>query len=318
LRVRRIKPDQPAALLVRAAFQAAVSRIRTADPEARHGEPEGVHHLRTATRRLRSELRAMRSLVEADWRKGIEVELKWLAGLLGGVRDLDILARRLRNNEAPRTQHTADDRSAVPDEPGGQLDSLFESLRARHRCNSQRLRKALQGDRYRRLITSLEASREQPALTSRAAKPCRKVLPSLAVETWKKLRKDARKLDRSDPDTAFHEVRKLAKRARYTAELIAPALGPDSPEQAERFIKLATQLQDVLGEHQDAIVACAELERFLAEEVSDPASKCQVRTMIRQQHGCSDRSRDGFFEIWDKLDRKKSLRWMRPRAGSHA
>ena len=37
------------------------------------------------------------NLVDGDWRDQIDVELKWLAGRLGEVRDLDILLARLRN-----------------------------------------------------------------------------------------------------------------------------------------------------------------------------------------------------------------------------
>jgi CHAD domain-containing protein len=295
---RRVKPGQPAAELVRAAFEAAVGRMRAADPAARRGDVEGVHHLRTATRRLRSELRAVRLLVEPDWRKALECELKWLADLLGDVRDLDILTGRLRE--------------ADPGGPASPLDPLFAAFRRRHRRASHQLHEALQGDRYRRLLAQLEASSQHPALTEEAARRCRKVLPPLAAEAWKKLSKDARKLDDPDPDAAFHEVRKLAKRARYTAELIAPALGTDTPKGAKRFIRLTTRLQDALGAHQDAIVAHAELERFLAEHhPAEPGLEREIRKLIRQQDRSADRAKEDFFELWPELDRKKSIRWMK-------
>src|SRR4051812_43251186 len=54
---RRVKPGEPAGQLICAAMEAALSRIRVADPGARRGEIEGIHRLRTSTRRLRSELR---------------------------------------------------------------------------------------------------------------------------------------------------------------------------------------------------------------------------------------------------------------------
>ena len=46
-------------------------------------------------------------------------------------------------------------------------------------------------------------------------------------------------------------MRIRAKRCRYAAEAVAPAVG----KRPERFAKAVAELQDVLGEHQDAVVA---------------------------------------------------------------
>ena len=89
--------------------------------------------------------------------------------------------------------------------------------------------------------------------------PCRSAMPPLAAAAWRRLRKCGRALRPSDPDEAFHEVRKRAKRARYTAEMVAPILRGDDARGARRFIRGATRIQDILGEHQDAIVAGDEL-----------------------------------------------------------
>ena len=57
---------------------------------------------------------------------------------------------------------------------------------------------------------------------------------------------------RSDPsDADLHEIRKRAKRARYAAELATDALHEDAGPLAERL----ADLQDVLGELQDGVVA---------------------------------------------------------------
>ena len=99
-----------------------------------------------------------------------------------------------------------------------------------------------------------------------ASEPCRVALPAVAAAAWRRLKKaGARPLRPSDPDAEFHELRKLAKRARYTAELIAPIMGRRAARAAGRFIRLLTQVQDTLGEHQDAVVAAGEIEHALAE-----------------------------------------------------
>jgi CHAD domain-containing protein len=58
----------------------------------------------------------------------------------------------------------------------------------------------------------------------------------------------------------MHRARKAAKRARYAAELAVPAWSRAS-QHAER----AQDLQTLLGEHQDSVVAGAFLRRMGAQ-----------------------------------------------------
>ncbi|QEH34476.1 CHAD domain protein [Aquisphaera giovannonii] len=297
-----ITADQPASDLIRSAIQGAISRIRAADPMARRGEPEGIHRMRTGSRRLRSELHALRDLVEPHWREAAEGELKWLAGLLGDVRDLDILEHRLHDKEKP-----GGDGSPSP----GRAEPFFDRLHERHDRNSRALRDALDGERYRGLIAALESAIATTPLADEAHQPCRVALPPIARDAWRRLRKKARALKEHTPDEAFHDVRKSAKRARYTAELIAPALGPEIQDEAGRFIRLTTQVQTVLGDHQDAVVAAAELERFLDDSPEGDPAADDARKLLKAQRKACDKSRDKFFKVWEKLDRKKSTRWIK-------
>src|SRR5436305_639710 len=72
-------------------------------------------------------------------------------------------------------------------------------------------------------------------------------------------RRAGRALRPADADEAYHEVRKRAKRARYAAETVRDALEPGAADDAGRFARRARKVQDVLGEHQDAVVAAAEV-----------------------------------------------------------
>jgi CHAD domain-containing protein len=306
-----IKPKYPAAELIRSALQGAIVRLLAADPEARRGEPEGVHRLRTSTRRLRSELRTVSDLVDRQWGEHLEQELKWLAAVLGSVRDLDILCQRL-HLAAPAV--AGNGRASASPCDTGQDDTLAPlvlALRERHSQNSRALREALQGERYRNLLASLAAAIESPTLKDDAWEPCRRALPPLAAAAWRKLKKGGRDLEAASPDADFHQVRKLAKRARYAAELIAPALGSRTLKQAKRFIRLTTQLQDILGEHQDAIVAATELQQFLARNPQDQKLAHRVHDVLETQHQAAQATRAKFFDVWKKLDRKKSLRWFK-------
>jgi CHAD domain-containing protein len=259
-------------------------------------------------------LRTVGDLVEASWREQLEDELKWLADMLGSVRDLDILCQRLRAAASHDTHEThSNGKLSEPSEPctNGALRPLFESLCDRHFRNSRVLREGLQSQRYRNLLGTLEHSIESLPLKEEALQPCRAVLPALAAASWRRLKKGARALGPSDPDSDFHEIRKRAKRARYTAELIAPALGRRVNEEATRFIRMTTRVQDVLGEHQDAIVAATEIERFLAEHSEDKAFADAALDLLESQQEAAQVARDTFFDVWKKLDRKKSTRWLK-------
>src|SRR5262249_21152692 len=150
----------------------------------------------TATRRLRSELRTFRPVIEPQWVEPLEAELRWLADLLGAVRDVDILAERIRKALAARGGAEA-----------ATLDPFFTELARRHDQALLALRDGLGSDRYRDLLTRLQPSSSPPGLRDEARLPCRDVLPPLAASAWRRLKKAAKALRPDDPDERFHEVR---------------------------------------------------------------------------------------------------------------
>jgi CHAD domain-containing protein len=62
-------------------------------------------------------------------------------------------------------------------------------------------------------------------------------------------------------DTALHEARKAAKRARYAGEGAEAVLG----RPARRFARRMRSAQELLGARQDALLACGALPRLAAE-----------------------------------------------------
>jgi CHAD domain-containing protein len=307
----QIKPGDPVGNAVVSALQVAVARISASDREVRQGDGEGIHRLRIAIRRLRSELRALKAYVDQPWRDDVERELKWLAGLLGGARDLDILLARLRKSVASRERN---------DGAAFVLTPLFRALKARRARSARALDAALESDRYRRLLDTLKRAVEQPPLQDAARAPCGESLPPAAAAVWGRLKKAGRGLRLSDPGERFHEVRKRAKRARYTAEFVAPVLGRRGARGARRFIRRTTQIQDALGEHQDASVAAQEVERFMDCHAVGSDFAHAAENLIEAERKTAAAARADVFEILAKLDRKKSRRWMkiRPKAKAAA
>ncbi len=303
-RSTRVKPGEPAGKAVASALRLAAARLQEVAPLARDGEVRGVHKVRVLCRRLRSELRAFRDLVERDWRERLEAELKWLGNALGDVRDLDILKQHLKAAAAGTEE---EDRADLT-EP---LQPLFAWLDQRRETAAEAMRQALGSARFDRLTSALQEAIAAPPLRKRARKPCREMLPPLAAATWRRLRKDARSLGRRSPDERFHDVRKRAKRARYTAECVAPTLKRSAEKRAKVFIRSIKSVQDVLGEHQDLTIAVAEVRDFLARHPHDPNLAQAGDALLGRLHRSADAARGAFLEMWPKLDRPKRPRWMK-------
>jgi inorganic triphosphatase YgiF len=91
-----VGPGSTMADVVRAAINSGAARMIAHDPGVRLGEdPEDVHQARVGTRRLRSDLRTFRPLLDAEWVADLRAEAGWFAGLLGVVRDAEVLIERL-------------------------------------------------------------------------------------------------------------------------------------------------------------------------------------------------------------------------------
>lgn len=128
LALRRVDADDPVGEVVFSVLNVALLRISGTDGDARRGDPEGIHRLRTTTRRLRSELRSLENVVDGRFREQLEAELKWLAGCLGAVRDLDILLARLKKAAGDQAPDGSGELALAP---------LFDDLNARHEVASR-------------------------------------------------------------------------------------------------------------------------------------------------------------------------------------
>lgn len=247
-----------AAVVTRALCDGAVRLIRH-DPVVRlDTDPEGVHQARVATRRLRSDLRTFRAVLDREWAAGLREELGWLGGVLGAARDADVLLDRLTTHAQGLPEASADG--------AAELTSALEHRRVETHAM---LLDAVRGDRYLDLIDRLINAAQAPALLApKANRAAAKALPSLVHRAWRALDRKASSL--SDPPTneELHMVRILAKRCRYAAEACAPSLG-------KRIHKLAVatrDVQDVLGELNDAVVAEKWLRDWTAHTDSPPGA----------------------------------------------
>jgi CHAD domain-containing protein len=203
------------------------------DPAVRRGEPEAVHDMRVATRRLRSTLRTFRPLWNERRRTRVRGELNWLADQLGAVRDNEVMLARLTG-----AVHAEPD-ELVLGPVGARVREWLTADAAQAR---QRLLAALDSPRYLALLDALDG-----LLDPRPATVAPRKLVSRAA---KALRRADADLDAARTDPQLHESRKRFKQARYAVEALRPVAG----KPAKRLAKKLTELQDILGTHQDTTV----------------------------------------------------------------
>ena len=276
--------------IIRSAVARSMIRLVSHDPIARAGDdPEGVHQARVAVRRLRSDLRTFRPLVDRDWAEALRVELRWLGRLLAPVRDAEVLGARLRGR--------------IEEMVGLELASakvLLDGLEADRLEARRRLLEGLGSRRYEELVVRLVRAALEPVTRTSAVDRPVVDLGSLMNRPWANLSQSAAALGSGSSDTALHATRIDAKRVRYGAEAISSVFG----KRASRFASDAEALQEVLGEHQDAVVAMA----WLADrgiEAGDQAVAFTAGRLAELEAGSRDRARKRWPKAWKRLERSK-------------
>jgi CHAD domain-containing protein len=266
------------------------------DPGVRHGDPEAVHRMRVATRRLRSTLKTFRPLWAREQTDFLSGELKWLAERLGEVRDGQVLTGRLTAAVDREGSAFAPIGARVREHLGGNVQSGHGALRD-----------ALDGTRYLRLLDELDDLVDRPATGSKGTGD-RAVLrrARTALAKADALLDAAGSPARADTGTEhrdehLHEGRKAYKRARYAVEVFVPTVG----KPAKRLVERLTRLQDVLGDHQDSVVA-----RQVLRDVADSARAAGDDTFAygvlyaRQEHAGEAVLADLPIATWESRERK--------------
>jgi CHAD domain-containing protein len=265
------------------AFERAVRSHRRdvaeAAPEIRLGEdPEAVHRQRVATRRLRSLLRSAGARsADPDTAERLRRELRWLGRALGEVRDRDVLIANLQG-ELETLEEAAAFRGVIK-----ALDGEREQARTK-------LLAVLDSPRYRRLLAELETP---PMLRDGE-------LRSSAVREHRRLRKAVAQLGDEPADEDLHKVRIRVKRARYAAEAAGAR---------KRYVARAKTLQDVLGAHQDAVVAEKRIRSLVSRVRGGPRTALAAGRLIERQRAKRIAARQGWRQAWKRLERAAAAEW---------
>ena len=278
-----------------------VADLVAADPRVRADENDAVHAMRVSTRRLRSLLATFGPLLSGDTGRHLREELKWLAAVLGQARDAEVLRERLSGLVA------AEPAELVLGPVARRID---DALGRRYRDAHTAAVAVLDDTRYFALLDALDAWVAEPPLTEVALRPAREAVPALLNRDWKRLRSAAQAAQAAEPGThqreeGLHDVRKAAKRLRYAADGATPVFRRRAPQ----LRALAQEVQTVLGEHNDAVVARDDLRRLgvqahLAGENGFTFGLLHAREQARAEAAAAR-----FWTLWADVEPPRTDRW---------
>ena len=155
---------------------------------------------------------------------------------------------------------------------------------------------AFDDERYLRLLDELDLLLTSPPLMDLATEPAKKVIPYLIKSDLKRLQRTVRTLKNISVgrESALHEVRKRAKRLRYAAES-AELVGY---KRASKLVSAAEDLQKILGDYHDSVVA-RDLLRRLDEQVAvGGANGFNFEHLIALEERKAERSEVQFHKAW--------------------
>jgi CHAD domain-containing protein len=280
--------------LLRHDLAAGTLRLFRHEAGVRLGEdPEAVHQARVATRRIRSTLRTFSKLLDKEWTDRLRGDLKWLADLLGEVRDADVMLERFSGHL-----------EALPAADAKAGRRLLATLADQRDHARRRLLGAMAQEKYAVLLDDVVAAAAAPALLPGADRPAAEVMPPLVRKPWRRLRKAVRQAGDDPADDQLHQIRIRAKRARYAAEAVEPVIGTP----AKGFADAVADLQSVLGDHQDAVVGEAWLREAAAASRRDVALVAGL--LIAAERSSAADTRDRWRKVWKAANRKRLRAWL--------
>jgi triphosphatase len=243
--------------------RSGVSHLLRNEPAALAGQPEGIHQMRVAARRLRAALSALKPMIPAEHYQWARDELKWLAAMLGPVRNWDVFATNLLQ-PVERALPVETDLTRLTEAAAQQRTAAY--VRAKETIESQRYTATML-----RLARWIEARgwRNQPASEQAALlfATIGDIAPGLIERRWRRTRKRSRQFGKLSPEQR-HKLRIALKKLRYTIEFLESLFDGDAVKALGKRLK---PLQEDLG-HVNDVRTAHELVEELSRHVNEGGS----------------------------------------------
>lgn len=215
---------------------------------------EFLHDLRVASRRARSALSQLREVLECP---DLEDHLRWLGGVTGSCRDLDVWLV-----DIPAA------RAMLPARLAADLDPLEAHLQTARGRACRQVRRALRSPRFAALMRTWHRAANDPVPGPRAAEPIASVAADRIGRRYRKIVTRGSTLGVDPPAESLHRIRIDAKKLRYLLEFFEPVL---HKEGIGNVIKELKGLQDLLGSFNDLDIQQRRLLAIADELKADPS-----------------------------------------------
>jgi len=251
---------------------------------------EGVHQMRIALRRLRSALSVFRSVASKESSAKIVEGLRWITGVLGHARDLDVFV----------TQTLPPLLQQLQDQPG--LIVLNEKADQERLQAYAEVREALTSQRYHRLILTIGDWLENERWRETNTVECSvfDIAQTVLEKRHKQLKQHGRRLMQAHPEER-HATRIAAKKLRYASEFFA-SLYPKA--RLRDFLPALTKLLDNLGILNDITVTEGLIRRLIGGHPKPVLN--EVLYLFIGWNACNAMyHKQGMERIWNRFSLQK-------------
>ncbi len=226
-------------------------------------------------------LRVARPMLERDATDGLLVPLRRATRAMSQVRDLDSVLNHVRADYAKIDEFESD----------AGLNQIVDQLRWCRARAHRVLCTELDSDWYDYLLDELDSFTDAPPFNGRGS------LAHIALRQHERVRRRVAELSEPAQDTELHRIRKALKRARASAELSVAAGIPG----ADSYAESASDLQDALGDHHDAVVAIGTLDALSVTTIRADVDQA-IDELTNQQRRRQESIRRQLPNLWRSLD----------------
>jgi CHAD domain-containing protein len=209
---------------------------------------EGLHLLRVTLRKIRAWIGVSKIQLSEPQIEEVRGHVRWLSAITGPARDADVqLAKSLQAEiQLPK--------------------SAKEKLKKQQQDCYQHIATELKSERFSKFIALLTAISAEINVDDQLTV---EHIYSRLIKLVKRSLKQGDELHVGSEDEAFHEVRKLLKKLRYTLGFLMQLAPEKRLAKTEKSLKL---IQEYLGTFQDQTVLAKELDQKASElmQTSEP------------------------------------------------